>query len=46
MNFHEVKVVSYLTRLIFIGLTVFVSPAFSQIYHIKEMNTEQIKVLD
>ena len=46
MNSHEVKVVSYLIRLLVIGLTMFVSPAFGQIYHAKEMNTEQIKALD
>ena len=46
MNSHEVKVVSHLIRLLFIGLTMFVSPAFAQIYHVKEMNTEQIKALD
>jgi creatinine amidohydrolase/Fe(II)-dependent formamide hydrolase-like protein len=37
---------SQLTRLLFIGLTAFVSPAFAQIYHVQEMNTEQIKALD
>ena len=46
MNSHEVKVVSYLIRLLFVGLTMFVSPAFGQIYHVKDMNTEQIKALD
>ena len=25
---------------------MFVSPAFAQIYHVKDMNTEQIKALD
>src|SRR5215472_14586959 len=39
-------VVSHLIRLLFIGLTMFVSQAFAQIYHVKEMNTEQIKALD
>jgi creatinine amidohydrolase/Fe(II)-dependent formamide hydrolase-like protein len=32
--------------LLLIGLTVFVSQAFAQIYNVKEMNTEQIKALD
>jgi Creatinine amidohydrolase len=40
------RVVSYVTRLLFIGLTAFVGPAFAQIYHVKDMNTEQIKALD
>lgn len=44
MNSREMHVVSPLTRLLFIGL--FVTPAFGQIYHVKEMNTEQIKALD
>ena len=35
-----------LTCLLFIGLTLFVSPAFAQIYHVQDMNTEQIKALD
>jgi creatinine amidohydrolase/Fe(II)-dependent formamide hydrolase-like protein len=39
------RVVSHLIRLL-IGLTMFVSPAFAQTYHVKEMNTEQIKALD
>ena len=46
MNSIEVSVVSHLIRLLFVGLTMFVSPAFAQIYHVKEMNTEQIKALD
>lgn len=46
MNAREMHVVSYLIRLLFIGLTMFVSPAFAQIYHVKDMNTEQIKALD
>lgn len=46
MNAREMHVVSYLIRLFFIGLTMFVSPAFAQIYHVKDMNTEQIKALD
>ena len=45
MNSHAVHVVSHLIRLLFVG-TIFVSPAFAQIYHVKEMNTEQIKALD
>ena len=46
MNSIAMRIVSHLTRLLFIGLTVFVSPAFAQIYHVQEMNTEQIKALD
>jgi creatinine amidohydrolase len=46
MNAREMHVVSYLIRLLFIGLTMFVSPAFAQIYHVKDMNTKQIKTLD
>jgi hypothetical protein len=46
MNAREMHVVSYLIRLLFIGLTMLVSPAFAQIYHVKDMNTEQIKALD
>ena len=46
MNSHAVHVVSHLIRLLVIGLTMFVSQAFAQIYNVKEMNTEQIKALD
>ena len=46
MNSREMHVVSHLIRLLFIGLTMFVSQAFAQIYHVKDMNTEQIKALD
>jgi creatinine amidohydrolase len=46
MNAREMHIVSHLIRLLFIGLTMFVSPAFAQIYHVKDMNTEQIKALD
>ena len=46
MNAREMHIVSYLVRLLFIALTMFVSQAFAQIYHVKEMNTEQIKALD
>lgn len=46
MNSIVTRVVSHLIRLLFIGLTMFVSPAFAQIYHVKEMNTEQIKAFD
>ena len=46
MNSIAMHVVSHLIRLLFIGLTIFLSPAFAQIYHVKEMNTEQIKALD
>ena len=35
--------VSYLLS---IELTVLAGPAFAQIYHVQEMNTEQIKALD
>ena len=45
MNSIVARVVSHLIRLL-IGLTMFVSPAFAQTYHVKEMNTEQIKALD
>jgi hypothetical protein len=40
------RISSHLTRLLFIGLTVFVSQSSAQIYHVKDMNTEQIKALD
>jgi creatinine amidohydrolase len=40
------RIFSHLTRLLFVGLMAFVGPAFAQIYHVKEMNTEQIKALD
>jgi creatinine amidohydrolase/Fe(II)-dependent formamide hydrolase-like protein len=46
MNSIAMRVVSHLARLLFIGLAALVSPAFAQIYHINEMNTEQIKALD
>jgi creatinine amidohydrolase/Fe(II)-dependent formamide hydrolase-like protein len=46
MNSIAMRVVSHLTRLLFIGLTAFLSPAFGQIYHVQEMNTEQIKAID
>ena len=46
MNSRKMDVLSHLIRLLFIGLTMFVSPAFAQIYHVKDMNTEQIKALD
>lgn len=46
MNSRTMHVVSHLIRLLFIALTMFVSQAFAQIYHVKEMNTEQIKALD
>ena len=32
--------------LLFVGLTMFVRPAFAQIYHVQDMNTEQIKAFD
>ena len=46
MNSIAMRIFSHLTCLLFIGLTAFISPAFAQIYHVKEMNTEQIKALD
>jgi len=46
MNSIVIRVLSHLIRLLFIGLTVFVSHAFAQIYNVKELNTEQIKALD
>jgi creatinine amidohydrolase len=46
MNSIAMRIVFHLTRLLFIGLTAFVGQAFAQIYHVKEMNTEQIKALD
>jgi creatinine amidohydrolase/Fe(II)-dependent formamide hydrolase-like protein len=35
-----------LNRFLFIGLLMIASPGFAQIYHVKDMNTEQIKALD
>lgn len=46
MNPHAMHTISRLARLLFIGLPMFASQAFAQIYHVKEMNTEQIKALD
>ena len=46
MNSIGMCFLSQLTRLLFIGLTAFVGSAFAQIYHVQEMNTEQIKALD
>ena len=46
MNSIAMRIFSHLIRLLFIGLTLFVSQAFAQIYHVQEMNTEQIKALD
>jgi len=46
MNTIAMRALSYPIRLLFIGVTMFASPAFAQIYHVKEMNTEQIKALD
>jgi hypothetical protein len=40
------RIFAYLTRLIFVRITVFASLGFAQIYHVQEMNTEQIKALD
>ena len=46
MNSIGMCFLSQLTRLLFIGLTAFVGSASAQIYHVQEMNTEQIKALD
>ena len=46
MNSIVTRVASYMTPLLFIGLTVFAGKAFAQIYHVQDMNTEQIKTLD
>jgi creatinine amidohydrolase len=46
MNSRALQVVSQLIRLLFIGLAAFTSQAFAQVYHIEEMNTDQIKALD
>ena len=46
MNTVRMRVVSYPIRLLFIGVTMFASHAFAQIYYVKDMNTEQIKALD
>jgi len=43
MNTIAMRALSYPIRLLFIGVTMFASHAFAQIYHVKEMNTEQIK---
>ena len=46
MNSRGMRVVSSLTPLLLMVLTMFVSQAFAQIYHVKDMNTEQIRALD
>jgi creatinine amidohydrolase len=46
MNTIAMRALSYPIRLLFIGVTMFASHAFAQIYHVKEMNTEQIQALD
>ena len=46
MNTIAMRALSYPIRLLFIGVIMFASQAFAQIYHVKEMNTEQIKALD
>jgi creatinine amidohydrolase/Fe(II)-dependent formamide hydrolase-like protein len=46
MNSIAVLILSHLTFLLLIGLTVLVSQPFAQIYHVEQMNTEQIKALD
>ena len=46
MNSRELHVISHVIRVVFIVLTIFVGSAFGQIYHVKDMNTEQIKALD
>jgi len=40
------RLVSSFTPLLLMVLTVCASPAFAQIYHVKEMNSEQIRGLD
>lgn len=46
MNIVTLRIAAYLNSLFFIGLAVFATHAFGQIYHVKEMKTEQIKALD
>ena len=46
MNIVALRIAAYLNPLFVIGLAVFATHAFGQIYHVKEMNTEQIKALD
>lgn len=46
MNYISCRIVSRLNYLLFIGVTLFATHAFGQIYHVKDMNTEQIKTLD
>ena len=46
MNSRGMRVVSSLTPLLLMVLTVFASQAFAQIYHVKDMNTEQIRALN
>ena len=44
MHFVTTPVLSFLVHLLVI--TIFATYGFGQIYHVKEMNTEQIKALD
>jgi hypothetical protein len=44
MHFVTTPVLSCLVHLLFI--TIFAADGFGQIYHVKEMNTEQIRALD
>ena len=46
MNSRGMRVVSSLTPLLLMVLTVFTNQAFAQIYHVKDMNTEQIRALN
>lgn len=46
MNPRAMHTVSRLARLLFMVLSTFLSPAFGQVYHVEDMNTEQIKALD
>jgi hypothetical protein len=46
MNIVALRIAAYLNPLFLIGPAVFATHLFGQIYHVKEMNTEQIKALD
>jgi hypothetical protein len=46
MNAIGVRALFHLAYLLVIVLAMFASETFAQIYHVKEMNTEQIKALE
>ena len=46
MNSIAIYVVTQAIRVLFLALTLLTSQAFAQIYHVEQMNTEQIKALD